>query len=237
MKYISFDTIPSTNLYLKENYKTLDSFTVCHANHQTSGRGRLGRTWIDNDDLLFSILIKEELENVQKLSLLVGYSIMRTLKHYEIDSLIKWPNDIMINDKKICGILLESVYTDKLECLIIGVGLNLETTIFNGELIDKASSIRLETNKEINKEELLINITNNIIEDYNIYKNESCFFLDYISNHSFLTNKCVLFNYNEKDYEGKVIGIDKEGNIMIECDGDLLVISSGEVSLTNNYKS
>ena len=68
MKNIFFDTIPSTNLYLKENYETLENMTVICARHQTEGRGRNNRKWVDGNDLLFSILIKNDLE---KLSVLV----------------------------------------------------------------------------------------------------------------------------------------------------------------------
>ena len=75
MKIIKFDTIPSTNLYLKENYQVLDNLTVVCAKHQTKGRGRLGRTWIDNNDLLFSILLKDNLNNPSDYSFLIASSI------------------------------------------------------------------------------------------------------------------------------------------------------------------
>ena len=74
-----FDTIPSTNLYLKENYNKLDNLTSVVAHHQTQGRGRLGRSWEDGDDLLMSILIKEELDNYSNLSLLISSVIYKVL--------------------------------------------------------------------------------------------------------------------------------------------------------------
>ena len=79
MKTIKFDTIPSTNLYLKENYQKLENLTCVTANHQTQGRGRLGRTWVDNNDLLFSILLKDNLFNPSDYSFLIASSIIKVL--------------------------------------------------------------------------------------------------------------------------------------------------------------
>ncbi|HOD61840.1 MAG TPA: biotin--[acetyl-CoA-carboxylase] ligase, partial [Bacilli bacterium] len=77
---IEFDTLPSTNLYLKENYHQLADRTVVVANHQTAGRGRLSRRWEDSDDLLFSILLKDNLpHNLANISLLVAASLYKTL--------------------------------------------------------------------------------------------------------------------------------------------------------------
>ena len=79
IKRIHFVQINSTNTYLKENYQKLDNLTLVSCDHQTNGKGRLGRTWLDGDDLLFSILIKEKLDKVTDYSLLIATSLYKVL--------------------------------------------------------------------------------------------------------------------------------------------------------------
>ena len=98
MKVIKFKEINSTNAYLKDNYKSLDNLTFVVAEHQTEGRGRLGRCWVDQDDLLFSILVKENIDKPTDYSLLIASTLLKVLNAYKPQ--IKWPNDIMINNKK-----------------------------------------------------------------------------------------------------------------------------------------
>ena len=127
MNLLYFDTLPSTNLYLKENYQTLEHLTSIVAKHQTAGRGRLGRNWCDSDDLLMSILLKNDLNpsSLDSLSLVICATIYNVLSKYTTGLEIKWPNDILYKGKKICGILLERVISNRVECLIIGFGINI----------------------------------------------------------------------------------------------------------------
>ena len=130
MKELFFETIDSTNTYLKQNYENLDNFTFVRADLQTSGRGRSSRKWLSKkgDNLLFSLLIKDkELINKYKaLSINSAYLVLKILEEYGLKNLsLKWPNDIYVNGNKICGILLESVSKQEIECLIIGIGLNV----------------------------------------------------------------------------------------------------------------
>ena len=158
MKQIHFDTIDSTNTYLKNNYQNLDDMTFVSATSQSSGRGRNNRTWLDDgNNLLFSLLIKNDylMDSYKILSILSAYSIIEVLETYGINNLsIKWPNDVYVDDNKICGILLESVSKEKLECLIIGVGLNVNQDIFEGEFIHQPTSMKNILNINIDIEEL-----------------------------------------------------------------------------------
>ena len=154
MSILTFDTLDSTNSYLKRNGKNLDHFTVVQANHQEKGKGRLGRSWQDQgNSLLFSILLKEKIEpeRVPLLSLLAGASVVLTLEHYGLTPLVKWPNDTLVSEKKISGILTEAVSEGEDIFYIVGIGINLNQKGFEGELSQKATSLFLLTKKEYDK--------------------------------------------------------------------------------------
>lgn len=234
MKLIKFDVIDSTNTYLKTNYESLDNLTVVTSKHQTNGKGRLGRTWVDEDDLLFSILIKENIEKPTDYSFLISAVLVKVLSKY--NPKIKWPNDIIINDKKCVGILLEGVTKEKQECVIIGVGINANTTVFPKDLLFKATSLKNESKEEINKDSLLKSIINEFINEYNNYVNNKSDYLNIIRNNFYLDDKEISFLYNNKEEKGIVKGIDDMGNLVVKTDNQLLYLNSGEVTLSNIYK-
>ena len=233
MKVIEFSEINSTNTYLKENYETLPNLTIVKAEHQTMGKGRLGRTWIDNDDLLFSILIKNGLSQPLDYSLLIAATLIKVLKSY--NPMVKWPNDILINQKKVAGILLEAVTKQTIECVIIGVGINVNTKAFPNDLIIKATSLKNESS-EVNKIELFKNILNTFKDEYDRYLKHQSDYLDAIKNHFYLQDKEVSFIYKEKEHRGIVKGITKTGEIIIETANNILItLSSGEVTFEQMY--
>ena len=235
MNIISFDVIDSTNLYLK-NHIELDNLTLCVSRHQTHGRGRLGRTWVDNNDLLFSILVKEGISNPVDYTFLIAITISNVLEKFGLNSLIKWPNDIIVNDKKICGILLEGVGIEKIDAVIIGVGLNTNTTDFNNDLLIKATSIKLELNKETNNSELLNLIIQEFEKLYYLYNNNNLNLIELVKERFYLLNKEVNFLYKNEICSGKVLGLDEEGKIIIEANNNLYHIGSGEITLQDAYK-
>ena len=110
--YLHFDEIDSTNNYLKNSYKLLNNFTFVSADYQSKGKGRNDRVWSSNpkENLMFSFLIKDQnlIKKFSALSIISACLISELLESYQIkDVSIKWPNDVFIKDKKICGILLE----------------------------------------------------------------------------------------------------------------------------------
>lgn len=125
-KIIFFKKIDSTNKFLKEN--NFISGTIILAEEQTDGYGKLGARWISpRGGLWFSFVINKKIKNPIKHLKITAVAIVKTLKMKKINSMIKIPNDILINNKKVCGILLENdLYTGK---LIIGIGLNVNNKI------------------------------------------------------------------------------------------------------------
>ena len=154
MKSIHFETIDSTNTYLKENYKNLDNFTFVDASFQTNGRGRNNRSWKSEkgENLLFSLLIKDEslIKEFKSLSIVSALSIIHVLNINNLS--IKWPNDIYHKDNKLAGILLEAISTNKIECLIIGIGINVNQKEFLGDYKKEPTSLCKILNEEVDKE-------------------------------------------------------------------------------------
>ena len=217
---VEFQEINSTNTYLKENYNNYENLTIVAAEHQTNGKGRFNRKWFDNDDLLFSILIKENLDNITDYSLLIAKSIFNVLSKYMDDLSIKWPNDILANDCKICGILLEAVTTSKIECVVLGVGINVNTINFSENLLLKATSMKNILNRNINKEELLKEII--ICFEKENYKKE-------FENYSKILIKTDTDWYSEEDinsiYEESIEDtIEKEGIFYYTAEGDNYIL-------------
>lgn len=136
MKYIYLPRVSSTNTYLKTNYSKLENWTILRANYQEKGRGRLNHAWRAHkgENLLCSILIKDPriFKEYESLCLLVGVSVYRLLRELGIKNIkIKLPNDVYVNKKKICGILIETIFmANKLKALVIGIGLNVNQKSF-----------------------------------------------------------------------------------------------------------
>lgn len=238
MSILTFDTLDSTNSYLKRNGKHLDHFTVVQANHQEKGKGRLGRSWQDQgNSLLFSILLKEKIEpeRVPLLSLLAGASVVLTLEHYGLTPLVKWPNDTLVSEKKISGILTEAVSEGEDIFYIVGIGINLNQKGFEGELSQKATSLFLLTKKEYDKEEVLTVLLSYFTSLYQDYIQGGKKFLTVVKSHSYLDQKEVSLDYYGEHIHGTVIDITDKGTLLLDVSGKQIEVSSGEVTLNQMY--
>lgn len=238
MSILTFDTLDSTNSYLKRNGKYLDHFTVVQANHQEQGKGRLGRSWQDQgNSLLFSILLKDKIEpeRVPLLSLLAGASVVLTLEHYGLTPLVKWPNDTLVSEKKISGILTEAVSEGEDIFYIVGIGINLNQKGFEGELSQKATSLFLLTKKEYDKEEVLTVLLSYFTPLYQDYIQGGKKFLTVVKSHSYLDQKEVSLDYYGEHIHGTVIDITDKGTLLLDVSGKQIEVSSGEVTLNQMY--
>ena len=238
MSILTFDTLDSTNSYLKRNGKYLDHFTVVQANHQEQGKGRLGRSWKDQgNSLLFSILLKDKIEpeRVPLLSLLAGASVVLTLEHYGLTPLVKWPNDTLVSEKKISGILTEAVSEGENIFYIVGIGINLNQKGFEGELSQKATSLFLLKKKEYDKEEVLTVLLSYFTPLYQDYIQGGKKFLTVVKSHSYLDQKEVSLDYYGEHIHGTVIDITDKGMLLLDVSGKQIEVSSGEVTLNQMY--
>ena len=173
MNIIKLDAIDSTNSYLKKIIleKDVSDYTIVTANFQTEGKGQLGYMWESEDskNLLCSIYKKDlgiKVEDQFVLSMLVSLSIIRTLEKLNLPKLyIKWPNDIMSDNKKICGILIENmVKQNSIKESVIGIGLNVNQDTFKN--LPNATSIKKIKGVAFNIDELLNDLVNNIKKQF-----------------------------------------------------------------------
>ena len=153
--------IESTHKYLKENQQKCKEKTIIIANKQTEGIGTKGRRWFTGSDknIAISILYKPNCKpkELEGLTLEIAKIIKEQIKQaYNIELKIKEPNDLMLNNKKICGILTETnIIGEKINYLIISIGFNVNELNFPEELENIATSLKKESNKEFNKEILI----------------------------------------------------------------------------------
>jgi len=235
MKEIHFESIDSTNLYLKQNYQKLEDRTFVSADYQTKGKGRNDRSWQScaGENLLFSLLIREAalFPKYKAMSILSAYTILQVLKEYKVSSLsIKWPNDIYVKDHKICGILLESVMKERMECLIIGIGLNVNQKVFTGDYLHPPVSLYQLLNKETEIDEIKEKCYQKLMENLESLKLDYDFYPE-IRKYDYLKGKRI--QYNEIDYIVK--GINPDLTLKITNENDTRDVESGEISF-HTYK-
>lgn len=192
MNYIHLETIDSTSTYLKNNINTLPNNSICYSDYQTNGRGRITHTWDSEKgkNIIVSFLFKDFniINNLSLITYSIAVGVRKFLLNYVKNIYIKWPNDIYINNKKICGILSENIITST-NNIIIGIGININQTNFNN--LPTATSLILETNKkeEYNIEELIKELSIFIMNEINKFKKTS--------------NKKYLIRYLNKHLYGK----------------------------------
>lgn len=239
MDIIRFDTIDSTSSYLKREWNHLPDSTVVISQHQTAGKGRIGREWKDDTgSLLFSILLKEKLDEkrIHLLPLLCGTCLYEVLEKYGISSSIKWPNDVLIGGKKCAGILLESIFETKLEALVIGIGINVNSSSFDGELKDKATSLFLSTRKKFDMERFFLDYLQCFFSGYEKYLKKDDGFLAILRKHSYLEGKTVLLDYYHENRSCLVLGINDDGSLKVKEKDRVYSVFSGEATLQANYR-
>ena len=170
--FVYCEEIDSTNTYLmdKKNKNNIDG-TVILAEKQTEGRGRKNRVWYSakEQNLNFSILLTNRKyfgKNLNLVNLASSLAVSQSIENlFQLDAELKWPNDVLIKGKKVCGILLEaSSQGSKIERLVIGIGLNVNQTMFQGEFNLPPTSIKMESNLNIERERLLAEVLNNFEE-------------------------------------------------------------------------
>ncbi len=234
-----FNTVTSTNEVAKQYaLNNSPSGTVYISKVQTNGKGRLGRNWFskNGEGLYFSILLRPSLPTISlsKFTLLTGLSICETLNNcYKINAKLKWPNDILINNKKVCGILTEiSTSGTKIKYIIIGIGINVSNKTFPDDIKNKSTSIFLETSKVIDKNILIANILSNL-QDYikNFYDNPNFDFITKYKSYCININKHISFEKYGKKQTAIVIDINSLGELIVKSEsGDLFNINSGEIT-------
>ena len=235
---LHFETIDSTNDYAKKIGNELRDGSVIISEEQTKGKGRLGRVWESKagEGIWMSIILKPNIipNKAPFITLIAGASIVKALNILGVDAKIKWPNDITINNKKLSGILTElSAEIERVNYIVVGIGMNVKDTDFEEELKDKATSLYKE-NYNLSRVDIVKEILcqfEKLYLDY-IEKDDKKEVLDICRQYSAIINKEIYVIKNDQKELVDCIGINEEGNLIIKNkDGKFEEIMSGEVSI------
>jgi BirA family biotin operon repressor/biotin-[acetyl-CoA-carboxylase] ligase len=235
MNIYKFETLESTNTFLKDHIHDYKDRDVIFAFNQTKGHGRINRPWSSNkDSLTFSILFKDDFlyNNYDSLSIISAVSVMQVLQKKIDNVLIKWPNDIMVNNKKICGILAESRISNKMDGLILGIGLNVNNKSFDASL--NATSLYIESNKEEDIELLLNEILQTLFLNIELLKKGLSTHIEFINKNNYLYNKYAFAVINNKKELVKVLNVSTNNNLIVELNNEKIEVSTDEISFHKN---
>lgn len=230
--------LSSTNTFCKEQKDFLKDKTVVFCDIQTNGRGRFDRKWLSFNDknICASIFLKiseKEQKILPNITQYLSVILCKIFEKYGIQPQIKWPNDILVNGKKIVGILAEGNFLDnKINSIILGFGINVNSDKEDLCQIDKPStSLYIETNKLFDKKRLLIQIADEFFKDFDKFVEKGFVFIekDYKKRFSFLGKQINLSLYNEKK-KGIAKNITQEGFLVfVSEDNKKEIISAGEI--------
>jgi BirA family biotin operon repressor/biotin-[acetyl-CoA-carboxylase] ligase len=229
-KIIHFPSLTSTNDYAKSVLDTVQEGTVIVADRQIAGKGRCQRNWYSPDDgLWFSIILKPK--NPSLVSLLIGVALCDALKIFDIEPRIKWPNDILINSKKVAGVLIEI----ERDIIIVGIGLNVNVRTFPNNLDEKATSLLLVTGTEFDKEKILNRVLREIENKYTMMeKNNALTLLNDCRRYSDTLGRYVTVQMPQCIVEGEALDIDENGALLVKtADGSVQTIIAGDCIVRN----
>ncbi|NFG25478.1 biotin--[acetyl-CoA-carboxylase] ligase [Clostridium botulinum] len=233
--------LPSTNKTAKQlaDNNNVNNGTLIIAEKQTLGKGRFDRKWTSpSSGIWMSLILKPNIppSEASKITQIAAASVYKALLNFGINVSIKWPNDIFINGKKLCGILTEmKCDIDRIHYLVLGIGLNvnLNAEEITDELKDIATSLKLEFNKTFSKSLILSEILNNFEPLYEkfILENNICEVLNICRQNSNLLNqKAKLITYHKEEIV-TCIGINDNGELIVkDADGYEKAVTSGEIS-------
>jgi BirA family biotin operon repressor/biotin-[acetyl-CoA-carboxylase] ligase len=235
-----FETIHSTNDYLK-GFSNSNKMTICIAEQQTEGKGRLHRHWhspfAQNIYLSCSYPFQKDLSELTGLSLVISLTIAKTLKAMGLsDSLaIKWPNDILYDHKKLSGNLIEiQAESNGASLAIIGIGINVNMIHDEQHDISQPwTSIRKITSQYMDRNTLCISLINQLITDLQLFnaKGLSAFIHEW-SQFDYLMKKNIALKNGTQIISGKAMGIDQQGHLILELTNGLSKsFSAGDTSI------
>ncbi|MDD3771274.1 MAG: biotin--[acetyl-CoA-carboxylase] ligase [Weeksellaceae bacterium] len=220
MLILKFDTLPNTNSILLElSKKNAKSWTAVWTANQTKGRGYTGNQWVSEPEknIALSFLIRSGLqyEELVFFNQWVCHGVCQYISRFSENVYVKWPNDVILNDKKICGILIETYKEkDSLNC-IIGVGLNVNQKDFS--LYPNASSLINELQKEFNLEKVVSDLLSDLKQSFSQIENKNWeeIFTQY-NEKLYGRGEVSQFKKGKEIFEGIIKGVDEEGRLLVE---------------------
>lgn len=230
-----YTELPSTNDYLKEVETENEKAVI--ALSQTKGRGRFQRIFFSpkNQGLYTSVVIKRDLppEDAFKITAYAGVVVLDAIKKFtNIDAKIKWVNDVIINGKKVAGILTETTFDTKKKCVskaVVGIGLNLYGDSFDKSIENIATSLEKESGVKVDFLEFALCVYKGL---YKVDKElKSGNFMEKYRANSCVIDKEVLVSSGSENYSAKVLDILETGELKILKNGETKILNSGEISV------
>lgn len=217
---------------------------VFRADRQSAGKGRRGRSWYSeaHDNLYFTILLRPKLapEKASMLTLVMAYAVAQAVREETgLEGLIKWPNDIVVHGKKVCGILSEmKLAGTAVDYCVVGVGVNVGQKHFAEDIQDKATSLAVEAGRSVETNVLLQKILYFFEQEYECFMDAQNLEPMQAQYNALLINKDKQVRVLDPkgEYEGIARGITKTGELLVEVPGSLCKkVYAGEVSVRGLY--
>jgi BirA family biotin operon repressor/biotin-[acetyl-CoA-carboxylase] ligase len=206
--------------------------TVVLAEEQTAGRGRRGRSFYSppGENLYFTFVLRPTRDGLARLPLAVPLAVARACSAEGMRARIKWPNDIWVGERKLCGMLIDSETDEDGVVAYPGIGINVNgDPTRNPELRDTATSLRLEVGKRVDRERLLARLCNLLEEGLEL---DDQLLGDAYRRFSMVLGRPVRVLAGEREFDALAVGIEVEGGLRVRHeDGDEEVVVAGEVSL------
>ncbi len=229
---LRFDTIDSTNSEAIRQAKLGADEGLCIiASQQTAGRGRHGRTWVSEKDagLYFSIVLRPKIDMrfLPLITLMTGVAVNDTLAEFGLKPDIKWVNDILIGEKKICGILAETVETPTGLAVIVGIGINLSSQNFPDEIAETATSLNAPA------EDVETSLAKYLIYWHAILcggNGHTKIIEEWQRRSSYFSGKSVRVKLADATFEGVTDGLEENGALRVKTsDGSIKIVQAGDV--------
>jgi BirA family biotin operon repressor/biotin-[acetyl-CoA-carboxylase] ligase len=239
-----YDCIDSTNTKAKELAEAgHPSGTFVVADQQTAGKGRRGRTWDSpaGNSIFMTLLLKPEINpnNASMLTLVAAMAVCGAIRRItELQAMIKWPNDIVVDGKKVCGILTEmSAQFDYINHIVIGIGINVHNEAFPEEIQKTAGSLLMACGRRFHRADLIEAFLEEFERLYAIYlQTEDMAGLQKEYCRLLVNMGRQVHVLDPKDpFEGKAMGITKRGELVVDTWESRKLVSSGEVSVRGIY--
>lgn len=230
-----FDSIDSTNKYLKSKINEKNYGTIVISNEQTNGYGKNDRQFISNKDtgIYMSILINPNclIEESLKITILTSVAVLSAIKSvYNLDVKLKWVNDIILNDLKVGGILCESqinLNNNIIDNMIVGIGINVKEFDFPPSLKNIATSIENNTNIKISRNELI----SEIINFFDLYFIDNKNYLNLYKENSYVLGKDITIIQNDRQFFAKAIDIEDNGALIVQEQEKIIKLISSDISI------
>ena len=238
-----FESLTSTNDYLK-TLKRKQDIIICLAEQQTKGRGRFNRHWHSpfGKNIYLSCLypFQKDLSELAGLSLVTSLAVLETLKTYAVPSVfVKWPNDVLVQNKKCSGNLIEvQAETNGVSDAIIGIGMNVNRMADEASISQEWTSIQKATGKYIDRNECVVRLIQSLMTYLKRMEQHgfSSFVEEWVRQ-DLLTNKIITLKNLDQSIQGKVKGVNAQGYLLLQLhDGSERIFSSGEASIVKGLK-